>query len=97
MTNVKQCKYCPTLLENAKRNQVMCKRCRRLHNIEYDRLYKVLQKDGIEVIGSRWRLKPYQCPFCGKFSLGRKTCKDCERLREHICDKIIEELTKVTQ
>lgn len=93
----KHCKYCAEVIESPRRNQVMCKRCKRLHNIEYDRLYKLALRDGIEVVGNVWRLKPFQCPFCGRFSLGRKTCKECERMRSQICDKIIEELTKVTR
>ena len=97
LTDTKKCKYCSCLIESPRRNQVMCKRCKRLHNIEYDRLYKLAQRDGGELIGSVWQLKPLQCPFCGKFSLGRKTCKECENMRAKICDQIINELTKVTR
>lgn len=94
-TILKHCKYCPTPLENGRSNQTMCKRCKLLHRIEYDRVYKLMQRQGIEINGDTWRFRPHTCPFCDNFIIGRRYCKDCRDKRELICDTIIKELTEV--
>lgn len=90
----KPCKYCQNVIEGARSNQVMCKRCRRLHRIEYQRVYDTFKRQGIESFGSGWRLKQYACPFCNTFILGRRYCKECARLRDLINETIVNEVIR---
>jgi len=89
--NEKQCKYCSSELLNGNKNQLMCKRCSRIHRIEYERLYYLLKRS-LSKDRNSWIMKPMTCPFCDKFILGRRICAECQALRQKISDVLLQEI-----
>lgn len=89
---MKNCKYCTGIITNARNNTQMCKRCRRIDSNERSRLHMHFKRNNIKRDGNEWILKPLACPFCYKFIIGRRVCRDCANIREIICEKIIEQL-----
>lgn len=82
------CKYCEKHFRKSGKHQVMCRQCRKIYKVEYDRLYKLLRKD-VKTFGT---FVKYQCPFCARDVLGRRVCRECTRIRQVISESLTREL-----